>query len=579
MSTSFIHHPLTKPDEIRLLFLEPASNQKAALRGSFEHIILSDHYFTDPYTAVSYVWGSPTATDTIFLDDHEFRITANLAAALREIRNPTRVHRLWVDALCIDQKNTPERNHQVALMRDIFYSASKTIIYLGPLKPEAELIIDQLPRSSLSDNTITTVDLVKYKTNNSKILREVLDAATENLLTRAWFHRVWTFQELVVSREPWVQFGKLRMQWTILYNLFQHSSTPQGNTKNTLAFMNQVRKSFHTSRNKVSDSRRLWRILKFRMGSQATDPRDMIYANMGFHSDRHPVKNYIEIDYSKPIRDVFIEAGRYVVDSAGFQVALCGLSLDSPLRSILPSWVPDWGVDISPELLDSEKTNENTSYPSSSKESLFSIDDRGHIIGIERITSLIPPPESFSYWENLHRKATLALAGCNPDHFPSLWDEFTRPLSALRPEDPHPINWLDGMDNKSGLFFRRSALIAIVEYFRKEVYRSNRYRLAFLSNKTVILVNEDACTGDDIVILYTNYRFGGSGTGDRKTTSVQMVTRKLDLDPSCDGDNGTINSSGTNTSTPGTYHRRVIGQQEMEVIYPFPWVFFSLVLH
>jgi hypothetical protein len=37
----------------------------------------------------------------------------------------------WIDALCINQSNIPERNHQVAQMGDIFGSAQCVHVWLG----------------------------------------------------------------------------------------------------------------------------------------------------------------------------------------------------------------------------------------------------------------------------------------------------------------------------------------------------------------------------------------------------------------------------------------------------------------
>jgi hypothetical protein len=37
----------------------------------------------------------------------------------------------WIDALCIDQNSTKERNHQVALMEKIYRNAKLVIAWLG----------------------------------------------------------------------------------------------------------------------------------------------------------------------------------------------------------------------------------------------------------------------------------------------------------------------------------------------------------------------------------------------------------------------------------------------------------------
>ncbi|KZL83397.1 het domain-containing protein [Colletotrichum incanum] len=109
------YEPLSSPDAFRLLLLEPSASRTAELRGSLLNTTLAacDYDLIDPYTALSYVWGSPEKPCRICLDGHDgnlFAITKSLDDALRDLRDATRVRRVWADALCIDQLNVAERN-------------------------------------------------------------------------------------------------------------------------------------------------------------------------------------------------------------------------------------------------------------------------------------------------------------------------------------------------------------------------------------------------------------------------------------------------------------------------------------
>lgn len=90
-------------------------------------------HLTEPgaYETISYCWGSPNAGISIKLDGHRFAISANAAAALHGMRLPTQNRYLWIDALCIDQQNEAERNHQVGIMGKIYASATCNLIHLG----------------------------------------------------------------------------------------------------------------------------------------------------------------------------------------------------------------------------------------------------------------------------------------------------------------------------------------------------------------------------------------------------------------------------------------------------------------
>jgi hypothetical protein len=88
---SFKYQPLEKADSIRLLILKPG------VPGSEIHCSLEETTTTDcrrdiydHYTTLSYVWGDPTLTKTIFVDRQPFQVTVNLAAALEDLRDETR---------------------------------------------------------------------------------------------------------------------------------------------------------------------------------------------------------------------------------------------------------------------------------------------------------------------------------------------------------------------------------------------------------------------------------------------------------------------------------------------------------
>jgi hypothetical protein len=83
------------------------------------------------YEALSYTWGSGSSTKPIFVNSNEVRVTVNLEAALRHIRNANQSHTLWIDALCINQKDVAEKTHQVALMAEIYKGCTHCYAWLG----------------------------------------------------------------------------------------------------------------------------------------------------------------------------------------------------------------------------------------------------------------------------------------------------------------------------------------------------------------------------------------------------------------------------------------------------------------
>jgi Heterokaryon incompatibility protein (HET) len=83
------------------------------------------------FEALSYVWGNPEDTDPINVDDAEFQATKNLIKALKRLRSSNGSRTIWVDAVCINQKDFDERAQQVGIMHLIYEKASSVQVFLG----------------------------------------------------------------------------------------------------------------------------------------------------------------------------------------------------------------------------------------------------------------------------------------------------------------------------------------------------------------------------------------------------------------------------------------------------------------
>lgn len=128
---SYRYRQLKQARDIRILELRPAESFNDPLHLSLKQVSLEDHD-RDRFEAVSYVWGAPRGRQEVICDNETIRVTTNCESLLRHLRLKTETRHLWVDALCINQSSTSDKNHQVPLMGDIFESAERVIIWLGP---------------------------------------------------------------------------------------------------------------------------------------------------------------------------------------------------------------------------------------------------------------------------------------------------------------------------------------------------------------------------------------------------------------------------------------------------------------
>jgi hypothetical protein len=130
--SKYVYQPLLHEDSLRLLILEPATMGER-IRCHLEHSRLS---LNPQYNAISYAWGESLTEHTISLDDSTFEIRRNLYNALQQFRDERRPRALWADAICLNQTDIAERNHQVKLMRRIYEKSAITLIWLGEATEE-----------------------------------------------------------------------------------------------------------------------------------------------------------------------------------------------------------------------------------------------------------------------------------------------------------------------------------------------------------------------------------------------------------------------------------------------------------
>lgn len=133
----FQYQPLNSiKQEIRLLRFRDESSTTSHGRLSFT--VEPASLVEDPlpeYVAVSYCWGEgtkPRKRIPIQLNDCSIGVPQGAWAALSCIlASEHRSKAIWIDSVCINQKDDAERSQQVAMMSDVYGKACRVIVYLG----------------------------------------------------------------------------------------------------------------------------------------------------------------------------------------------------------------------------------------------------------------------------------------------------------------------------------------------------------------------------------------------------------------------------------------------------------------
>ena len=159
------------------------------------------------YQALSYVWGSKEDPATVILNGQPFQVTKNLDEALKQLRSPTVDHTLWVDALCINQENIPERNAQVQQMRMIYANADRVVLWLGPEAQDSDLVMTML-RVAQEYNFDR-----RFMTTLVQSELFLFFPLMELLFGRAYWFRVWVVQEIAYAKDVLLVCGSHQISY------------------------------------------------------------------------------------------------------------------------------------------------------------------------------------------------------------------------------------------------------------------------------------------------------------------------------------------------------------------------------
>jgi hypothetical protein len=205
MASNYPYRELRAQDnEIRLLTLHHG-NTDAQIECSLQHASL-DRSLT--YTALSYTWGDASQRKPIQIDGFEFQVTVNLYDALHALRHPQENRVFWIDAICINQDDVPERNKQVLRMRDIYSLADTVQVWLGKADENSYTAMDLV--GQLAEVVQDPEDMLANGLQNSHrdTWEELFEAskpstirALNQLFQRSWWTRVWVVQELSLANQ------------------------------------------------------------------------------------------------------------------------------------------------------------------------------------------------------------------------------------------------------------------------------------------------------------------------------------------------------------------------------------------
>lgn len=420
---------LNSSRNIRILRLHPAKDRAAPLHCTLEEIPIDDAKENPDiqYDALSYVWGHPqdrlifchcgdsTSTDTITV-----KITQNCGTALLSLRDKRQTITLWVDAICIDQSSIIEKNVQVPLMRDVYMNARKVLIWFGDESKDVTASFRKTQKYSRHlklGKGFWTRRFSRQKSFRHLVISMIGiippggDAA--RLILHPWLHRVWTAQELILSRHPVVVHGKAQLDWALFKIWYEEIRLVVGRRTSELPHywdgkLEYMSWSAIQWRSKIYDwwwgsginnledtsiteevvAQLMFKILLNKPQLLATDARDEVYGLYGLLMLPGIGQQLPPVDYSRPAGAVFRELTLLVIRlSRRLDIIVAkteegtnrgireNMELPKPVPESLPSWAKNWQRTVSYPRWYPESGSSNTIWVEATRKSRIPKED------------------------------------------------------------------------------------------------------------------------------------------------------------------------------------------------------------
>lgn len=289
---------------------------------------------------------------------------------LNTCSSQTKHRRLWIDSICINQDDIPERNAQVAIMSQIYSKAGMVIGWLGVQNDFTDPACQALKDFKRGEggviawlgyiqlNASTRISMEKFidtkirSPKTSYYGRQCL--AIQHLLGRTWFHRIWVIQEWALAERIHMYCGSVEINYMDIINLYYSLRVLESDLRSPMNELNEnlesakwegisgvetcvladvrVRTTRHPYErelllNRMASSLGISSVstwenkLSLQVLStmvwffQASDPRDKVFALLGLAHAQDPGRE-IAADYSMPTAELFIRYGKSYMEGA-----------------------------------------------------------------------------------------------------------------------------------------------------------------------------------------------------------------------------------------------------------------------
>ncbi|KAK1824202.1 hypothetical protein LTR12_001268 [Friedmanniomyces endolithicus] len=269
------HVPLQEL-EIRLIRLKPRAPSDGEMICCETIVVSLDE--APEYAALSYTWGGPTTNYTIKINGRSVSVRKNLWRFFREFDSSAADmwrSRIWIDAICIDQTNANGVMQQVSMMGRIYSQASKVLVWLGPAHSDSDDAMQAVVNFATHQ---------RYPKTRAKFWNSRDGLAVARLCQRAYWTRLWIFQELMLAKSVTILCGGECVDWTDFCNVmaadFRTPEKYSARNRDYQAVLRSPAMSIVKQSLQPLDHR-LWELMIANQDLRCTELKDRVFGLLG----------------------------------------------------------------------------------------------------------------------------------------------------------------------------------------------------------------------------------------------------------------------------------------------------------
>lgn len=295
--------------------------------------------------------GSNKDPGHIFISGNRFAVTRNLFEALAYLRYPGSDRTLWIDAICINQLDSDEKEIQIQRMYQVYGNARAVIPWIGIANAGTHEIFNSIgsfgdvvrsafPGLNRGLGMGFTVALGDEQKNQRKA------TALKELAERSYWFRAWKFQEMKLATSLTIQCGVHKKPSGELHSLHinkQATATARAYNekgKSVDRYINNLDSKFPDLTNGQDYPNHFLDCL---LDRQCYDRRDNIFAFLNLFP--RDLQQRIPINYKASTKEILLQSTRAIVESTGSLYILIIRGSQIPPESDEEQWqksIPSW---------------------------------------------------------------------------------------------------------------------------------------------------------------------------------------------------------------------------------------------